>query len=190
MMIRKLIVVLILICCLTLTIRAAYANQGRLQIRGHYGTHSIYSGNKNKVNVQLSTRAYYAIKNQGIENIKLKLNNSKRTKNLRVSTLATNAHLIGRNLVFSLPNNLLKHKGTHYLTITTSNQSFDGSFNYIPTFEIVNNTNGGLEVEIAPDTLVEDFDSENSEGLVIEGISEEEPIQNISSGNGLEISFE
>jgi len=186
-MIRKLIIVLI---ALALTTQAVHANQSKLQIRGTYGTTNVYSGSKNKVNIQLSTRAYYAIKNTGIENIEIELSNSKHRKNLILDTNTIDIQLKGKNLVFSLPNNLLKHGGLHHLTVITHNQEFDGSFNYIPTFEITNNTNGGLEVEILPDTLVESFDSENSDDLVIEGISEEEPVQAVSSGDGLEMSFD
>ena len=186
-MIRKLIIVLI---ALALTTQVVHANQSKLQVRGYYGTTNVYSGNKNKVNVQLSSRAYYAIKNTGIENIEIKLSNSKHRKNLIIDTNAIAIQLTGKNLVFSLSDNLLKHRGVHHLTITTSNQTFDGSFNYIPTFEIINDTNGGLEVEMLPDILVESFDPEDSDGLVIEDVSEEQPVQAVSSGDGLEISFD
>lgn len=177
----------LLLLALLITVHAAYANTNDIQIRGYYGTKSIYSGNKNKVHIRLSNRAYNSIKNEGIENIKLKLNNYKHTKNLRIRTSDANAYLKGRSIILSIPDGLMKRKGVHYLSIITSNQTFDNSFNYIPSVEIVTNSTG-IEVNAAP--IIETVDSNSSEdGLIVEDISEETTQVIDPSENGLEISF-
>ena len=164
----------------------AYAASNRIQIRGCNNTRSVYSGNRNKVQIQLSNRAYNGIKSAGIKNIELKLNHSKNTESIKIDLLSTNAYLRKRTLVFLLPNDLLKHKGLYNLSIITSNQVFNGSFNYVPNFEITNNV-PGLEISVLPQEQPLPA-NEIGEGLVIESITEE-PAQNISSENGLEISF-
>lgn len=188
--------IILILLALTLTTDPAYASN--LQVRGFYGTNSIYSGSKNKVHVQLSTRAYYAIKNEGIENVDIRLKNHKYTKNIKINTRTTNAYLKGRTLIFSLPNNSLKYGGVHSLSITASNQSFDSSFNYVPKVEVVNNTSGLDISSFSPEETGSNAPTENitsnetEDGLIVESITEE-PVQIISNDDsndsGLEISF-
>ncbi len=179
--------IIIFFLAFLLTILSAHANSHCLEVRGYQGTNTIYAeSKKNKAHIRLPKRVYYSVLNSGLESLQIRVKGSNK-KAKRLSAKSLNAHLNNRNLILTLPKNLLEKKGLYSLLIDTSDDSASGSFNFIPNIHVVNNNNG-LEVESVVEVNNQSV-KDSGEGLVVSDTSEEvNEVQDLTS-NGLEVSF-